>query len=161
MIEKALEFALIGLIESFMTLKLIASITKTDGNLKMEGFAQGLGNFVCGFTSSLGGCAMIGQSQININSGGLKRSSSFIASIGVLISIMYVGPIIEIIPVSALAGVMFVVVYKTFYWRTFNLLTKYDKYDIFIIFVVTFITILYDLAMAVIIGIALTSLEFI
>ncbi len=158
--RKGLEYGLIGLIESLMTVQIIDEFTKTKGSLTMESIAQGVGNFLCGFTKSLGGCAMIGQSQINVHSGGIKRLSGIAASLGVLLIILVASPIIEVMPVAALTGLMFVVVIKTFYWKTFLLLTRMPIFNIFIVILVTVVTVIFDLAIAVIIGIVLSALKF-
>ena len=160
-LQKGLEFALIGLIESLMTLQLISEFTKTKGSLRMEAIAQGLGNFICGWTSSMGGCAMIGQSQINVHSGGIKRLSSIVASLGVLLIILVASPIIEIIPIASLTGLMFVVVVKTFYWPSFLMICKMKPLEFIIIIIVTVITIILDLAIAVIIGIIITAIWYV
>lgn len=159
--RKGLEFSLIGLIESLMTLQLIDQFTKTKGSLKMEAIAQGIGNFLCGWSSSLGGCAMIGQSQINVHSGGIKRLSSIVASLGVLLIILVASPIIEIIPIASLTGLMFVVVFKTFYWPSFLMACKMRGWDFFIVIVVTAVTIIMDLAVAVIVGIIISSILYV
>ncbi|WP_240402938.1 SulP family inorganic anion transporter [Fangia hongkongensis] len=152
--------AIIGLSESLMTLSLIDERTKTRGRGNKECIAQGAGNIICGFFKSMGGCAMIGQSMINITSGGRGRLSGITAAIFLLLFIVIAMPLIKLIPLAALVGVMFMVVIETFEWASFKFIRKIPLHDAFIIIVVTVVTVLADLAIAVIIGIILASLVF-
>lgn len=156
----SLILAAIGLIESLMTLTLIDEITETHGNSNRECLGQGVANVVTGFFGGMGGCAMIGQSMININSGGRGRLSGIAAALFLLAFLLFAAPLIEIIPLAALVGVMFVVVIKTFAWGSFRIINKVPKADIFVIALVTVVTVLTDLAMAVACGIIVSALVF-
>ncbi len=156
----ALIAATVGLIESLLTLNLIDEITDTRGSTKKESIAQGIANICTGFISGMGGCAMIGQSTININSGARKYLSGFVAAIGLLLIVLVFYPLIDMIPLAAIVGVMFVVVYKTFEWDSFKNFKVYTNFDIFIILQVMFVTLQYNLALAVIIGVILSALHF-
>ncbi len=152
--------AIIGLSESLMTLSLIDERTKTRGRGNKECIAQGIGNIVSGFFKSMGGCAMIGQSMINITSGGRGRLSGLTASIFLLFFILAAMPLIKLIPLAALVGVMFMVVIETFEWASFEFIRKIPAHDALIIVVVTVVTVVADLAVAVVVGIILASLVF-
>ena len=152
--------AIIGLSESLMTLSLIDEKTHTHGKGNKECIAQGIANITSGFFKSMGGCAMIGQSMINISSGGRGRLSGITAGIFLLLFIMLLWPLIKIIPLAALVGVMFMVVYETFEWATFKFIRKIPLNDAVIIIIVTAVTVATDLAIAVIVGIILASLNF-
>jgi SulP family sulfate permease len=152
--------AIIGLSESLMTLSLIDERTKTRGQGNKECIAQGVGNIVSGFFKSMGGCAMIGQSMINISSGGRGRLSGIVSAIFLLLLILFAMPLIKLIPLAALVGVMFMVVIETFEWASFKFIRKIPMHDAFIIVVVTITTVVADLAIAVIIGVILASLVF-
>lgn len=156
----AIILAIIGLSESLMTLSLIDERTQTHGRSNKECIAQGVGNVVSGFFKSMGGCAMIGQSMINITSGGRGRLSGITAGVFLLLFILILWPLIKLIPLAALVGVMFMVVYETFEWATFSFLRKIPKHDAMIIVIVTAVTVATDLAMAVIVGIVIASLVF-
>lgn len=152
--------AAIGLIESLMTLTLVDELTDTHGNGNRECVAQGVGNFVNGLFGGMGGCAMIGQSIINITSGGRGRLSGIVAGSALLFFILFTARYIEQIPIAALVGVMFVVVIKTFAWSTFNIMNKVPKRDVLVILLVTFLTVKYDLAVAVLCGVIVSALIF-
>ncbi len=152
--------AAIGLIESLMTLNLIDELTGTRGNGNKECMAQGFANFVNGLFGGMGGCAMIGQSIINITSGGRGRLSGIVASLALLIFILFTSTYIEAVPIAALVGVMFFVVFKTFAWNTFNIINKAPKWDIAVIVIVTALTVIFDLAIAVIAGVIISALLF-
>ena len=156
----ALILAIIGLSESLMTLTLIDEITKTRGRGNKECIAQGAGNIISGFFKAMGGCAMIGQSMINISSGGRGRLSGITAAVFLLFFIVVAMPLIKIIPLAALVGVMFMVVIETFEWASFKFIRKIPWHDAFIIIVVTVVTVMTDLAIAVIVGVILASLVF-
>ncbi|QEN03225.1 SulP family inorganic anion transporter [Thiospirochaeta perfilievii] len=158
--KTALVLASVGLIESLMTLTLIDERTKTRGKSNKESIAQGLANVITGLFGGMGGCAMIGQSMINIESGGRKRASGISASLFLLSFIIFGSSIIEQIPVASLVGVMFMVVIGTFEWETFNVLKKIPKSDALVILVVTIVTVLTDLAVAVFVGIIISALVF-
>lgn len=156
----AFVLAIIGLSESLMTLSLIDERTKTRGFSNKEFIAQGIGNIISGFFKSMGGCAMIGQSMINITSGGRGRFSGIIAAVFLLFLVLIAMPVIKLIPLAALVGVMFMVVYETFEWASFKFIRKIPLHDALIIIIVTLVTVFTNLAIAVIIGIILASLIF-
>lgn len=153
-------FAAIGLIESLMTLTLVDELTNTRGRGNKECIGQGLANLITGFFGGMGGCAMIGQSMINVKAGGKTRVSSFVASIALLGFILFASSLIEQIPIAVLVGVMFSVVIATFEWSSFTLAKSIKKSEVFIIATVMIITILSDLAVAVIIGVIISALIF-
>lgn len=151
----------VGLIESLLTLNIIDEITETRGRGNKEAVAQGLANIFSGFFSGMGGCAMIGQSLINISSGARARLSGIVAAIMLLVFVMFGSSIIEMIPMAALTGVMIMVSIGTFEWASLRTLNKMPKSDIFIMVVVTLITaVLHNLALAVIIGVIIAALVF-
>ncbi|MBS9778414.1 MAG: SulP family inorganic anion transporter, partial [Gammaproteobacteria bacterium] len=152
--------AAIGLIESLLTLTLIDELTETRGKSNRECVGQGVANIVTGFFGGMGGCAMIGQSMININSGGRTRLSGISAAIFLLIFILFAAPLIERIPVAVLIGVMFMVVIGTFEWASLRLFGKVPAADIFVTVLVMVITVWMDLAIAVIVGVIVSALIF-
>lgn len=152
--------AAIGLIESLLTLTLIDEITNTRGQGNRECIGQGIANTTNGFFGGMGGCAMIGQSMININSGGRGRLSGITAAVVLLLFILFGSSLIEIIPLAALVGVMFMVVLGTFEWSSLRLLGKIPTTDMFIIILVSAVTVITDLAFAVIVGVIVSSLVF-
>ncbi len=152
--------AAIGLIESLLTLNVVDQMTHTRGKSNKECVGQGIGNVVTGFFGGMGGCAMIGQSVINVNSGGRTRLSSFSASIFLLISILFAAPLIEMIPVAALVGVMFMVVIGTFEWSSLRVIRKIPKSDALVLVLVSVVTVFMDLAIAVLVGIIVSALVF-
>lgn len=156
----SLVLAGVGLIESLLTLNLIDELTETRGQSNRECVAQGIGNSVNGVFGGLGGCAMIGQSMININSGGKGRLSGISAALFLLSFILFAAPLIEIIPVAALVGVMFMVVLGTFEWTTFRLFGKVPVADIFVSMLVAAVTVISDLAIAVVVGVVVSALIF-
>lgn len=156
----ALILAAIGLIESLMTLTLIDELTDSRGRSNKECVAQGFANFVNGLFGGMGGCAMIGQSMINVTSGGRGRLSGIVAAFALLFFILFTSSYIEMVPIAALVGVMFIVVIKTFAWSTFNIMNKIPKWDVAVIILVTFLTVKYDLAIAVIAGVIIAALLF-
>lgn len=156
----SLIIAAIGLIESLLTLTLIDEITNTRGRGNRECIGQGIGNTVNGFFGGMGGCAMIGQSMININSGGRGRLSGITAALVLLGFILFGAKIIELIPLPALVGIMFMVVLGTFEWSSFRILKKIPTTDAFIIILVSGVTVVFDLAIAVIVGVIVSALIF-
>ena len=156
----ALILAAIGLIESLMTLNLIDELTETHGNGNKECVAQGAANILNGFFGGMGGCAMIGQSIINIKSGGRGRLSGITAALSLLIFILFASAYIEMIPIAALVGVMFMVVIGTFAWNTFKIWNKVPLSDVLVIALVTVLTVVFDLAIAVISGVIVSALVF-
>ncbi len=156
----ALILAAIGLIESLMTLNLVDEITETRGNANRECIAQGGANIITGLFGGMGGCAMIGQSLINIKGGGRGRLSGITAAIGLLIFILFASSLIEQIPIAALVGVMFMVVIGTFAWSSFRILRKIPISDAIVLVAVSLITVWKDLAVAVIAGVIISALVF-
>jgi SulP family sulfate permease len=157
----ALIVAGVGLIESLLTLNLIDEITETRGNGNKECVAQGAANIATGFFSGMGGCAMIGQSLINISSGARARLSGIVASVGLLIFIMYGAPVIERLPMAALTGVMVMVAIGTFEWASLKVFGKMPFTDVMVMVVVTLVTVfLHNLALAVLIGVIISALKF-
>jgi SulP family sulfate permease len=152
--------AAIGLIESLMTLNLIDELTETHGNANRESIAQGAANMVNGLFGGMGGCAMIGQSIINIKSGGRGRISGIVAALALLAFILFGAKYIEMIPIAALVGVMMMVVIGTFAWSTFKVLNKIPISDALVILLVTILTVFYDLAIAVVAGVIASALVF-
>ncbi|MGA0368333.1 MAG: SulP family inorganic anion transporter [Kiritimatiellia bacterium] len=153
--------AMVGIIESLMTLQLVDDLTETRGKSDREALAQGAANFLSGLFGGMGGCAMIGQSLINIKSGGRGRSSGIVAAVALALFILIGGPVIGQIPIAALTGVMFMVVIGTFEWSTFSTFGKVPRSEIFVILCVTLITVLeHDLAKAVFAGVVVSALVF-
>jgi SulP family sulfate permease len=156
----ALTLAAVGLIESLLTLTLIDEMTDTRGRTSQECVGQGMANVTCGFFSAMGGCAMIGQSMININSGGRGRLSGITAALALLCFILFASTWIEMIPLAALTGLMFMVVIATFAWASIRIMRKIPAGDAFVIILVTGVTVAYDLAIAVIIGVIVSALIY-
>ena len=156
----ALILAAVGLIESLMTLNLIDDMTETRGSGNRECVAQGGANILNGLFGGMGGCAMIGQSIININSGGRGRLSGATAAIALLCFVLFGAPLIEQIPIAALVGVMFMVVIGTFAWSSFRILHKIPRTDAVVLIAVSAITVWQDLAIAVIAGVIMSALSF-
>ena len=156
----SLILAAIGLIESLLTLNLIDEITKTRGRPNRECIGQGTANVVTGFFSGMGGCAMIGQSMINVTNGAARRMSGIVAALALLCFILFLSEWIELIPLAALIGLMFVVCEKTFEWGSFRLFGKVPRTDVVVGLSVAIITVLTDLAIAVVAGIIMSALVF-
>ena len=156
----ALLLAAIGLIETLLTLNLIDDMTDTRGKPNKESMAQGLGNIVTGLFGGMGGCAMIGQSMININNGAVKRLSGIATAVFLASFVLFLSKWIEMIPLAALIGVMFVVAEKTFEWGSLRLFGKVPAKDIFVGLLVGAVTIIADLAIAVILGVIVSALVF-
>ncbi|MBA4298915.1 MAG: sodium-independent anion transporter [Cyclobacterium sp.] len=151
----------VGLIESLLTLNIIDEITETRGRSNKEAVAQGVANIASGFFSGMGGCAMIGQSLINVSSGARARLSGIVASVMLLVFIVFGSSLIERVPMAALTGLMIMVAIGTFEWASIKTVTKMPKKDIFLMFLVTIITaVLHNLALAVLIGVILAALFF-
>jgi len=156
----ALILSAIGLIESLLTLNLVGDITGKRGGSSQECVAQGVANTVTGFFGGMGGCAMIGQSMINVKSGGRTRLSGLSAALFLLLFIVVASPMIEQIPLAALVGVMFMVVIGTFAWKSLTILTKVPTTDAVVIVLVTVVTVLTDLATAVVVGVIVSALAY-
>ena len=156
----AFVLAAIGLIESLLTLNLVGEITNKRGGASQECLAQGSANVVTGFFSGMGGCAMIGQSMINVKSGGRTRISGVSSALFLLCFILFASSLIELIPLAALIGVMFMVVIGTFAWNSINMLFRVPKSDAIIILLVTAVTVVEDLAVAVLVGVIISALVY-
>jgi len=156
----AIILAAIGLIESLMTLNLVDELTETRGNANRECLAQGGANIITGLFGGMGGCAMIGQSIINIKSGGRNRLSGIVAAVTLLAFILFASSLIEQVPIAALVGVMFMVVVGTFAWSSFRILNKIPLSDALVLISVSTLTVIFDLAVAVIAGIIISALVF-
>lgn len=156
----ALILSAIGLIESLLTLNLVGEITGQRGGASRECVAQGAANTVTGFFGGMGGCAMIGQSMINVNSGGRGRLSGISAALFLLAFILVGSSVIELIPLAALVGVMFMVVIGTFAWQSLRILARVPRSDAFVIILVTVVTVMEDLAIAVVVGVIVSALVY-
>ncbi|MGI9369708.1 MAG: SulP family inorganic anion transporter [Ruegeria sp.] len=156
----AVILAAIGLIESLLTLNLVGEITGKRGGASQECIAQGTANVVTGFFGGMGGCAMIGQSMINVKSGGRTRVAGIAAALFLLLFILVGSSLIEQIPLAALVGVMFMVVIGTFAWNSFNIMRKVPLTDAFVIVLVTVVTVMEDLAVAVVVGVIVSALAY-
>ncbi len=156
----ALILAAIGLIESLMTLNLIDELTESRGNSNRECIAQGSANIITGLFGGMGGCAMIGQSIINIKGGGRGRLSGIVAALALLVFILFASGLIEQVPIAALVGVMFMVVFGTFAWSSFRIMNKIPRSDVFVLILVSLMTVFFDLAIAVISGVIVSALVF-
>ncbi|RYG92720.1 SulP family inorganic anion transporter [Loktanella sp. IMCC34160] len=152
--------AAVGLIESLLTLNLVGEITGRKGGASQECVAQGVANTVTGFFGGMGGCAMIGQSMINVKSGGRSRVSGTVAALFLLSFILFASPLIEQIPLAALVGVMFMVVIGTFAWNSLRILAKVPLTDAFVTVLVTVVTVATDLATAVVVGVIVSALAY-
>ncbi|WP_436517405.1 SulP family inorganic anion transporter [Ekhidna sp. To15] len=159
-ISTAVLLAAVGLIESLMTLNLIDDMTETRGSGNRECVAQGGANVLNGLFGGMGGCAMIGQSIINVSSGGRGRLSGITAALALLCFILFAAPLIEQIPIAALVGVMFMVVIGTFAWSSFRIINKIPLADAIVLVTVSAITVWQDLAIAVIVGVIMSALVF-
>ncbi|MGC6367103.1 MAG: SulP family inorganic anion transporter [Candidatus Marinamargulisbacteria bacterium] len=152
--------AAVGLIESLMTLTLVDELTETRGQGNKESIGQGLANIINGFFGGMGGCAMIGQSMINIRGGGRGRLSGIMAALSLLFFILFGAALIEAIPLAALVGVMFMVSIATFEWSSFRIMNKIPRADAMVIVIVSLVTVVVDLAIAVIAGVIISALVF-
>ncbi len=156
----AVILAAIGLIESLLTLNLVGEMTNKRGGASQECVAQGVANTVTGVFGGMGGCAMIGQSMINVKSGGRTRVAGIAAALFLLAFIMFASGLIEQIPLAALVGVMFMVVIGTFAWNSLRILTKVPLTDAFVTVLVTIVTVATDLATAVVVGVIVSALAY-
>lgn len=151
----------VGLIESLLTLELIDEITETRGRTNKEAAAQGVANIASGLFSGMGGCAMLGQSLINISNGARARLSGIVAAVALLLFIMFGAGVIEKVPMAALTGLMIMVAIGTFEWVSFKVLDKYPKSDIIVMVIVILVTVfLHNLALAVLIGVVISALVY-
>ncbi|KUF08798.1 SulP family inorganic anion transporter [Pseudoponticoccus marisrubri] len=156
----AVILAAIGLIESLLTLNLVGEMTNKRGGASQECVAQGAANVLTGFFGGMGGCAMIGQSMINVKSGARTRIAGIAAALFLLVFILFAAPLIELIPLAALVGVMFMVVIGTFAWNSLTILRKVPLMDAFVILLVTVVTVMEDLAVAVVVGVIVSALAY-
>lgn len=153
--------ASVGLIESLLTLNIVDELTESRGRSNKEAIAQGVANTLSGFFSGMGGCAMIGQSLINISNGARARLSGIVASVMLLVFVMFGSGIIEKMPMAALTGLMIMVAIGTFEWVSLKTFNKFPKSDIIVMVLVTLVTIfLHNLALAVLIGVIISALVF-
>jgi SulP family sulfate permease len=151
----------VGLIESLLTLNLLDEITNTRGRSNKEAVAQGAANILSGVFSGMGGCAMIGQSLINVSSGARARLSGIVAAVMLLVFVMFAAPLIERLPMAALVGVMFMVAIGTFEWASLKTFGRMPRHDVFVMVVVAGVTVLFhNLAVAVLIGVIISALVF-
>ncbi|UMA65433.1 SulP family inorganic anion transporter [Roseivivax marinus] len=156
----AVILAAIGLIESLLTLNLVGEMTGQRGGASQECVAQGVANTVTGVFGGMGGCAMIGQSMINVKSGGRTRIAGVAAALFLLAFILFAAPLIELIPLAALVGVMFMVVIGTFAWNSIRIMARVPRIDAFVIVLVTVVTVYEDLAVAVVVGVIVSALAY-
>ncbi len=159
-LSTAFLLASVGLIESLMTLNLIDEMTGTRGSGNRECVAQGSANILNGLFGGMGGCAMIGQSIINVSSGGRGRLSGTVAALALVSFVLFGAPLIEQIPIAALVGVMFMVVIGTFAWSSFRILHKIPLADAVVLITVSVVTVWKDLAIAVLVGVIMSALVF-
>jgi len=152
--------AMVGLLETLLTLNLTDEITQSRGRTNRECVALGAANVASGLAGGMGGCAMIGQTMINLNSGGRGRTSGVVAGLMVLLFVLYLSPLIEQIPLAALVGVMLVVAQQTFAWGSLRVFHKVPRHDAVVVVLVTVVTVLTDLATAVLCGVVIAALNF-
>ncbi|WP_292889462.1 SulP family inorganic anion transporter [Nonlabens sp.] len=152
--------AAVGLIESLMTMNLVDELTETRGSGNRECVAQGAGNILSGLFGGTGGCGMIGQTVININAGGRGRLSGVMTSVTLLTFLLFTDKLIEQVPIAALIGVMFMMVIETFAWSSFRILGKIPKSDAVVLVIVSVVTVIFDLAIAVFVGVIISALVF-
>lgn len=156
----AIILTIIGSVESLLTMTLIDDITETRGQGNRECIALGAANCTAGAFGTMGGCALIGQSMINVNSGGTGRLSGISAAVGLLVIVLIASSWIEMVPIGALVGLMFFVVIATFNWSSWNIMRGMSKADAFVMVLVTVLTVIFDLAVAVISGVVVAALVF-
>ena len=156
----ALIMASVGLIETLLTLNVVDEITDSRGKPNRESISQGMANIFCGFFQGMGGCAMIGQTIVNIESGGRKRLSGITAGVVLFLLILYGASLIDLIPLASLVGIMFIVSINTFKWSSLKMLKHVPNIDKVVMVIVTVVTVvLNNLAIAVLIGVALSALN--
>ena len=157
----SLVMAIVGLLESLLTLSVVDEMTDSRGSGNKECVAQGVANIATGFFGGMGGCAMIGQSIINVSSGGRFRLSGIVAAVSLLMFILYGSPLIEQIPMAALVGVMFMVAIGTFEWASLRIFKKVPLVDVLVMVIVAVVTVVYhNLALAVLVGVVISALTF-
>ncbi|ASA26505.1 SulP family inorganic anion transporter [Paenibacillus donghaensis] len=157
----SLSLAVVGLLESLMTATLIDDITGTGSDKNREAKGQGLANVVTGFFGGMAGCAMIGQSMVNMKSGGRTRLSTFVSGIFLLFLILVLGDVVKKIPMGALVGVMIMVCISTFDWGSVKSLTRVPVSDALVMIVTVVTVVLTDnLSIGVLFGVLLSALAF-
>ncbi|ELR70466.1 Sulfate permease [Fulvivirga imtechensis AK7] len=157
----SLIMALVGLIESLLTLAVVDEMTETRGRGNKECVAQGVANIATGFFGGMGGCAMIGQSIINVSSGGRFRLSGIVAAVFLLLFVLFGSSLIEQIPMAALVGLMFMVSIGTFEWASLRIFRKVPLTDVIVMVLVAGVTVIFhNLAVAVILGVVISALAF-
>lgn len=157
----AILMASVGLIETLLTLNVVDEMTNTRGRANKESIGQGIANSVCGLFQGMGGCAMIGQTMINLESGGRNRLSGITAGLFIFFIIIYGSRLVDLIPMAALVGIMFMVAINTFKWSSLRMLNHVPRADMFVMIIVTVITVvLNNLAIAVLIGVVISALNF-
>jgi len=159
-ISVAIRFAIVGLLESFMTAALIDQITKTSGSMRRECFGQAMGNILSSFFGTQGGCALIAQSLLNVGSGGRSRLSGVVMGLTLLLSVVALAPLIGMIPVAALVGLIVLIALNTFAWGSLQLMLRVNWIDSIVIVIVTVVTVVEDLAVAVVVGVIINALGF-
>lgn len=152
--------ASVGLIETLMTMNLVDELTDSRGNGNKECVAQGAGNMLSGLFGGTGGCGMIGQTVININAGGRGRLSGVMMAVTLLTFILFADKYIEQVPIAALVGVMFMMVIETFAWSSFRIMKKIPMSDAIVLIIVSIVTVIFDLAIAVFVGVIISALSF-
>ena len=157
----SLIMAAVGLIESLLTLTVIDEMTESRGRGNKECVAQGTANLITGFFGGMGGCAMIGQSIINVSSGGRRRLSGITAAVGLLLIILFGSSLIEKVPMAALVGLMFMVSIGTFEWASLKIFRKVPLVDVLVMIIVASVTVIFhNLAVAVLVGVVVSALSF-
>lgn len=157
----ALVMAIVGLMESLLTLSVIDEMTETKGHANKETRAQGIANIVCGMFGGQGGCAMIGQSIVNVESGGRTRLSGIIAALSLLVFLSIGASFIGMVPMAALVGLMFMVAIHMFQWSSFKMWKKVPTNDIIVMLIVTLITVIFhNLALAIVLGVVFAALSY-
>ena len=157
----AVIMALVGLTESLLTLTVVDEITDTRGRGNKDCVAQGLANVASGLTGGMGGCAMIGQTMVNLESRGRGRLSGVVAAAALALFVVVGAPVIERLPLAALVGVMFMVVIGTFEWASLRILRRMPLTDVLVMLLVTGVTaVSQNLALAVLLGVVVSALAF-
>lgn len=156
----AILMAAVALIETLLTVNVVDEMTNTRGRANRESVAQGIANTVCGFFQGMGGCAMVGQTMVNLESGGRRRLSAIVAGFIVLLIILFGSAVIDVIPVAALVGVMFIVAFNTFKWSSLKMIKHVPRVDQAVMVIVTVITVVFNnLAIAVLVGVVISALN--
>ncbi|GMN13787.1 SulP family inorganic anion transporter [Altererythrobacter sp. MTPC7] len=157
----SLTMAAVGLLESLLTAQIVDDMTHTGSNKQRESAGQGVANVVAAFFGGMGGCAMIGQSVINVTSGGRGRLSSFIAGLSLLILLAVLGPIVGQVPMPALVAVMIMVSIGTFSWNSIPNLTRHPwQSSVVMLATVIMVVWTHNLALGVLVGVLLSGIFF-